>query len=95
MTLSSSEVRRVPRKPKPAPGSRRFSPLRLLGSVFVWAFTAGNVLVLYWLLTAAFKTPVEIFTKPFALPYQWFRPARRLPAAAARLPRRAHRWARG
>ncbi|MEC3977152.1 carbohydrate ABC transporter permease [Amycolatopsis sp. H20-H5] len=65
-------VRKPPRKPKAAPGSRRLSPLRLLGSVIVWAFTAFNILVLYWLISASFKTPVEIFTKPFALPYQWF-----------------------
>jgi len=65
-------ARKVPRKPRPAPGSRKVSPLRLLGSAIVWLFTAGNLLVLYWLVTAAFKTPVEIFTKPFALPYQWF-----------------------
>lgn len=65
--------RTPPRRPRPAPGSRRLSPLRLLGSVLVWLFTAGNLLVLYWLITASFKTPVEIFTKPFALPYQWFR----------------------
>ncbi|SFP98886.1 carbohydrate ABC transporter permease [Amycolatopsis rubida] len=64
--------RTPPRRPRPAPGSRRLSPLRLLGSVLVWLFTAGNLLVLYWLITASFKTPVEIFTKPFALPYQWF-----------------------
>ncbi|MFD2468704.1 carbohydrate ABC transporter permease [Amycolatopsis silviterrae] len=64
--------RTPPRRPRPAPGSRRLSPLRLLGSAIVWLFTAGNLLVLYWLITAAFKTPVEIFTKPFALPYQWF-----------------------
>ncbi|WP_116200167.1 carbohydrate ABC transporter permease [Amycolatopsis circi] len=65
--------RTPPRRPRPAPGSRRLSPLRLLGSAIVWLFTAGNLLVLYWLITASFKTPVEIFTKPFALPYQWFR----------------------
>lgn len=64
--------RTPPRRPRPAPGSRTLSPLRLLGSVIVWLFTAGNLLVLYWLITASFKTPVEIFTKPFALPYQWF-----------------------
>ncbi len=62
----------APRKPRPAPGSRGLSPLRLLGMAFVWLFTAFNILVLYWLLTATFKTPIEIFTKPFALPYQWF-----------------------
>lgn len=62
----------APRKPRPAPGSRGLSPLRLLGMAFVWPFTAFNILVLYWLLTATFKTPIEIFTKPFALPYQWF-----------------------
>ncbi|MGQ0841171.1 carbohydrate ABC transporter permease [Actinokineospora sp.] len=65
-------VRKPPRKPKPAPGSRGLSPLRLLGMAFVWLFTALNVLVLYWLVAAAFKTPIEIFNKPFALPYQWF-----------------------
>lgn len=64
--------RAAPRKPRPAPGSRGMSPLRLLGMAFVWLFTAFNILVLYWLLTATFKTPIEIFTKPFALPYQWF-----------------------
>ncbi|SDI88767.1 N-acetylglucosamine transport system permease protein [Actinokineospora alba] len=62
----------APRRPRPAPGSRGLSPLRLLGMAFVWLFTAFNILVLYWLLTATFKTPIEIFTKPFALPYQWF-----------------------
>ncbi|RSN29614.1 carbohydrate ABC transporter permease [Amycolatopsis sp. WAC 01416] len=66
-------VRKPPRKPRPAPGSKRFSPLRVLGTTIVWLFTAGNILVLYWLLTASFKTPVEIFTKPFDLPYQWFK----------------------
>ncbi|GLZ40091.1 carbohydrate ABC transporter permease [Actinokineospora sp. NBRC 105648] len=65
-------VRTPPRKPKPAPGSRGFSPLRLLGMIFVWLFTAVNVLVLYWLVSASFKTPIEIFSKPFALPLQWF-----------------------
>ncbi|HEY2059456.1 MAG TPA: carbohydrate ABC transporter permease [Amycolatopsis sp.] len=69
---AAKPARKPPRRPKPAPGSRRLSPLRLLGSGIVWLFTAGNVLVLYWLLSASFKTPVEIFTKPFALPYQWF-----------------------
>ncbi|MBE1573788.1 carbohydrate ABC transporter permease [Amycolatopsis roodepoortensis] len=70
---SPKPVRKPPRKPRPAPGSKRFSPLRVLGSTIVWLFTAGNILVLYWLLTASFKTPVEIFTKPFDLPYQWFK----------------------
>ncbi len=65
-------ARKPPRKPKPPPGSRGLSPLRVLGMAFVWLFTALNVLVLYWLVAAAFKTPIEIFTKPFALPYQWF-----------------------
>ncbi|RJQ81175.1 carbohydrate ABC transporter permease [Pseudonocardiaceae bacterium YIM PH 21723] len=59
-------------KPKPAPGSRRFSPLKFIGTVVVWLVTAFNLLVLYWLIAAAFKTPIEIFTKPFALPYTWF-----------------------
>jgi len=38
---------------------------------FVWLFTALNIVVLYWLIAAAFKTPIEIFNKPFALPQQW------------------------
>lgn len=65
-------ARKPPRKPKAAPGSRRLSPLRLIGLIAVWAFTAFNLIVLYWLVMASFKTPVEIFTKPFALPYTWF-----------------------
>jgi N-acetylglucosamine transport system permease protein len=72
------EQRRPPRKPKPAPGAGRTSPLRLLGLAVVWLFTAFNLLVLYWLVTAAFKTPVEIFTKPFALPMRWFQLGRPL-----------------
>lgn len=68
----ATRVSRPPRTPAKAPGSRRFSPLRLIGSVTVWVITAFNLLVLYWLVMAAFKTPVEIFTKPFALPYTWF-----------------------
>lgn len=69
---SRASGRTPPRKPKPAPAARGFSPLRLLGMVFVWLFTAFNLLLLYWLVAAAFKTPIEIFTKPFALPYTWF-----------------------
>ncbi|MGX7824988.1 carbohydrate ABC transporter permease [Actinokineospora sp. 24-640] len=80
MTVSAPEApararsakRTPPRRPKPAPTARGFSPLRLLGMAFVWLFTALNVLVLYWLVTAAFKTPIEIFTQPFQLPYTWF-----------------------
>ncbi|WP_020666814.1 carbohydrate ABC transporter permease [Amycolatopsis nigrescens] len=67
-----SELRRPPRKPKRPPGSKRFSPLRLLGMTVVWLFTAFNVFVLYWLISSSFKTPVEIFTQPFQLPRQWF-----------------------
>lgn len=67
-----SAKRTPPRKPKPAPTARGFSPLRIIGMAFVWLFTALNVLVLYWLVTAAFKTPIEIFTQPFRLPYTWF-----------------------
>ncbi|RZQ61732.1 carbohydrate ABC transporter permease [Amycolatopsis suaedae] len=60
------------RKPKPPPGSRRFSPLRLVGKTVVWVFTAFNLFILYWLIASSFKTPVEIFTQPFQLPLQWF-----------------------
>ncbi|OLR94112.1 carbohydrate ABC transporter permease [Actinokineospora bangkokensis] len=65
-------VRVPPRKPKPAPVARGFHPLQALGKVVVWLFTALNAAVLYWLVTAAFKSPIEIFTKPFALPSYWF-----------------------
>ncbi|MFC5289309.1 carbohydrate ABC transporter permease [Actinokineospora guangxiensis] len=65
-------TRTPPRKPKPAPTARGFSPMRLLGMLFVWLFTALNVLILYWLATAMFKTPLEIFNKPFHLPFTWF-----------------------
>jgi N-acetylglucosamine transport system permease protein len=40
--------------------------------VVVWLFTAFNLLVLYWLIGAAFKTPIEIFRNPLALPRQLF-----------------------
>ncbi|GAB3889079.1 carbohydrate ABC transporter permease [Kibdelosporangium lantanae] len=74
-TLSTEDrpVRKAPRRPKPAPGTKRLSPLRVLGSVIVWLFTAFNIMVLYWLLAAAFKTPLEIFRDPLALPSQLFR----------------------
>lgn len=70
--MSTVELRRPPRRPKSAPGSRRFSPLRAVGLTVVGLFTAFNVLVLYWLVAASFKTPVEIFTEPFSLPQHWF-----------------------
>jgi N-acetylglucosamine transport system permease protein len=77
-TLSTGDrpVRKAPRRPKPAPGTKRLSPLRVLGSVIVWLFTAFNIMVLYWLLAAAFKTPLEIFRDPLALPSQLFRTGR-------------------
>ncbi|WP_156756916.1 carbohydrate ABC transporter permease [Actinokineospora pegani] len=71
-TTAPAGKRTPPRKPKPAPTARGLSPLRALGMAVVWLFTALNVLVLYWLVAAAFKTPIEIFTKPFALPRTWF-----------------------
>ncbi|MFD1938156.1 MULTISPECIES: carbohydrate ABC transporter permease [Nonomuraea] len=46
--------------------------LRLTGRTAVWLFTALNVLLLYWLVAASFKTPLEIFRDPFGLPYTWF-----------------------
>ncbi|WP_216215770.1 carbohydrate ABC transporter permease [Amycolatopsis aidingensis] len=69
---TTDTTRRPPRRPKPAPGSRRTSPVRVLGMAVVLLFTAFNLFVLYWLLASSFKTPVEIFTQPFQLPRQWF-----------------------
>ncbi|QWF78328.1 carbohydrate ABC transporter permease [Amycolatopsis sp. CA-230715] len=71
-TVDTAVPRKAPRKPKPPPAARGVSPLRVLGKVIVWVFTAFNVFVLYWLIAASFKTPVEIFTQPFQLPRQWF-----------------------
>ncbi|MFF5207688.1 carbohydrate ABC transporter permease [Streptosporangium sp. NPDC000396] len=48
------------------------NPLRLAGTAFIWLFTAINVLLLYWLISASFKTPLEIFRDPFGLPRTWF-----------------------
>ncbi|GAA1955472.1 carbohydrate ABC transporter permease [Amycolatopsis minnesotensis] len=72
MSTVDTAGRKAPRKPKPPPAARGISPLRVLGKVIVWLFTAFNVFVLYWLISASFKTPVEIFTQPFQLPRQWF-----------------------
>ncbi len=44
----------------------------MVGLLIVGVFTAFNLLVLYWLVAASFKTPIEIFREPFALPRQWF-----------------------
>lgn len=64
--------RRPPRRPKPPPGLHRVGPVKAVGLVLVWAITALNVLLLYWLIAASFKTPIEIFTRPLALPHHWF-----------------------
>ncbi|WP_214321689.1 carbohydrate ABC transporter permease [Nonomuraea sediminis] len=45
--------------------------LRLAGRTIIWLFTAVNVLLLYWLIAASFKTPLEIFRDPFGLPHTW------------------------
>jgi N-acetylglucosamine transport system permease protein len=68
----AAKVRKAPRKPKPAPGSRKISPFRLLGLIVVWVFTAFNVLLLYWLIAGSFKVPAEIFREPFQLPVVLF-----------------------
>lgn len=65
-------VRRAPRRPKPPPGSRRYGPVRIIGTAIVWLFTAFNLLLLYWLVAASFKTPIEIFRYPLGLPEHWF-----------------------
>lgn len=72
MSAPVPPVRTPPRRPRRAPGSRRPGPLKVVGHLLIWGFTAFNILVLYWLLAASFKTPVEIFTEPFALPRYWF-----------------------
>ncbi|MFC0105140.1 carbohydrate ABC transporter permease [Kibdelosporangium aridum] len=64
--------RKAPRRPKPAPGTKRISPMRVIGLTVVWLFTAFNLLVLYWLIMAAFKTPLEIFREPLSLPATLF-----------------------
>jgi raffinose/stachyose/melibiose transport system permease protein len=64
--------RKAPRRPKPAPGTKRISPMRVIGLIVVWAFTLFNLLVLYWLVMAAFKTPLEIFREPLQLPATLF-----------------------
>jgi N-acetylglucosamine transport system permease protein len=69
---SPPPVRKAPRRPKPAPGVKRISPMRVIGLAVVWLFTAFNILVLYWLIAAAFKTPIEIFRDPLSLPHQLF-----------------------
>lgn len=69
---TTAPARRAPRRPKPPPGSRRFGPVRVIGMIVVWAFTAFNLLLLYWLVAASFKTPIEIFREPFGLPVHWF-----------------------
>lgn len=50
--------------------------LRLAGRTIIWLFTAVNVLLLYWLIAASFKTPLEIFRDPFGLPHTWIQRGR-------------------
>lgn len=57
---------------RPAPGVGNTGLLKFAGSAVIWLFTAFNVFILYWLVTASFKTPREIFTKPFGLPRDLF-----------------------
>lgn len=61
-----------PRRPRRPPGTGGLGPVRIAALTLVWAFTAVNLLVLYWIVAAAFKTPVEIFQRPFGLPKTWF-----------------------
>ncbi|MFI6318927.1 carbohydrate ABC transporter permease [Nonomuraea sp. NPDC050556] len=46
--------------------------VRFVGRTVIWLFTAVNILLLYWLVAASFKTPLEIFRDPFGLPHTWF-----------------------
>ncbi|MEV4320502.1 carbohydrate ABC transporter permease [Actinocrispum sp. NPDC049592] len=69
---TDTPMRKAPRRPKPAPGVKRLSPLRVIGMTVVWLFTLFNIMVLYWLIAAAFKTPLEIFRNPLSLPNQLF-----------------------
>lgn len=46
--------------------------VRFVGRTVIWLFTAVNLLLLYWLVAASFKTPLEIFRDPFGLPHTWF-----------------------
>jgi N-acetylglucosamine transport system permease protein len=72
-TARDATRRRPPRRPKPPPGSRRYGPVRIVGMLVIWLFTAFNLLLLYWLVAASFKTPIEIFREPFGLPVHWFK----------------------
>lgn len=44
------------------------SPIRLVGTVAVWALVAFNLLMLLWIVLSSFKSTREIFGSPWALP---------------------------
>lgn len=64
--------RTAPRRPRPAPGTERFGPIKLLGHGVIWLFTLFNLFILYWLLVSSLKSPREIFGSPFGLPHDLF-----------------------
>ena len=50
---------------------RRFKPTSLLSHVLVWFYALLLIVPLYYLLVTAFKSNIEIFDNPFALPSTW------------------------
>lgn len=64
--------RTAPNRPQPPPGTRRAGPLKIVAYTVVWVFTGFNIFILYWLVTSGFKTPNEIFNRPFGLPKTLF-----------------------
>lgn len=62
MTTALSRSRRA------AGPRRRPGPI---AAVLSWVYAAILALPLYYLVASAFKTNIEIFTKPFALPAHW------------------------
>ncbi|WP_448058491.1 carbohydrate ABC transporter permease [Cellulomonas hominis] len=58
----------------PARAGRRRGPSRRpgpLSTVLAWLYALVLVVPVYYLATSAFKTNIEIYTRPFALPANW------------------------
>ena len=53
---------------RPAPANEGRSLVKYVGRTVVWAFTVINVFLLFWLVSASFKTPRELNEGPLSLP---------------------------